>query len=52
MDKIDQIDDSTVIFDLVNNDNKKVTIAAIYLPVSQMWIMFYRIKKVTLIIKF
>ena len=32
MEKIQQLDDSTIIFDLVNNDNKKLTIAAIYAP--------------------
>ena len=32
MDNINQLDDSTIMFDLVNNDNKKVTIAAIYAP--------------------
>ena len=32
MDKINKIDNSTVIFDLVNNDDKKVTIPAIYAP--------------------
>ena len=32
MDKINQLDNPTVIFDLVNNDNKKITIAAIYAP--------------------
>ena len=32
MENIQQLDDSTIIFDLVNNDNKKLTIAAIYAP--------------------
>ena len=31
MDKINKIDNSTVIFDLVNNADKKVTIAAIHM---------------------
>ena len=32
MENIQQLDDSTKIFDLVNNDNKKLTIAAVYAP--------------------
>ena len=32
LENIQQLDDSTIIFDLVNNDNKKLTIAAIYAP--------------------
>ena len=32
MANIQQLDDYTIIFDLVNNDNKQVTIAAIYAP--------------------
>ena len=32
MEKIQQFDDSTLIFDLVNNDNKRLTIAAVYAP--------------------
>ena len=32
MENIQQLDDSTLIFDLVNNDNKRLTIAAIYAP--------------------
>ena len=30
MENIQQLDDSTIIFDLINKDNKKLTIAAIY----------------------
>ena len=59
MDNINQLDDSTIIFNLVNNDNKKVTIAAIYAPViqmihitSKMWIVFYKIEWVIRIIKY
>ena len=32
LENIQQVDDSIIIFDLVNNDNKKLTIAAIYAP--------------------
>ena len=32
MENIQQLDDSTLIFDLVNSDNKRLTIAAIYAP--------------------
>ena len=32
MENIQQLDDSTIIFDLVNNDNKRLTIAAVYAP--------------------
>ena len=32
MENIQQLDDSTIIFDLVNSDNKRLTIAAVYAP--------------------
>ena len=32
MENIQQLDDSTLIFDLVNSDNKRLTIAAVYAP--------------------
>ena len=32
MENIQQLDDSTLIFDLVNNDNKRLTIAEVYAP--------------------
>ena len=32
VENIQQFDDSTIIFDLVNSDNKRLTIAAVYAP--------------------